>query len=265
MKLNALLASVEHMNSVVAQLLKNYAYFFSNKQGAFRGLKRTYTPMEGCDDDPTKRGITKVQTTVNEKLDYFEDVVIPHLKNTLSVERTNSNGAATVKLMVDGIDFGELTAAELMRLRNFLTNNDLNAVYSNIPVRSDSMIFEKCTDPTYEGRDVLQTPLLTSTSRTTLSEEYILPDPNLDPKNMPSGYCPKTAVRKTVIPVGQSTFQEFTGEWSQEDRAKLLQRKSKILDAIAIALKEVNDVTVEETGLNCESLIQYLHYGKKSE
>ena len=46
-------------------------------------------------------------------------------------------------------------------------------------------------------------------------------------------------------------------------REELLKRKSELLSAITVALKEVNEVEAQKSNLDAEALIKYLHYGKK--
>ena len=263
MKMNTLLAKVDHASSSVNKMIRDYAAFFKTKQGAFKGEKNTYTPREGFLDKPEKRSIVRVTTTVQEKLDWFEDKFIPYLKELFSIEATNSYGAHRVELKVGDVSFGYLSAPELMRLRNILTSNELDSMYQNIPVRSDAKIYETCTDEEYEGREIMQTPISKSVERTTEKEEVILKDPNIDPAHLPANYRSTTVMRTKMVEVGDSTHQEFTGEWTQHKRAELLKRKSELLSAITVALKEVNEVEAQKSNLDAETLIKYLHYGKK--
>lgn len=263
MKMNTLLAKVDHASSSVNKMIRDYAAFFKTKQGAFKGEKNTYTPREGFLDKPEKRSLVRVTTTVQEKLDWFEDRFIPYLKELFSIEATNSYGAHRVELKVGDVSFGHLSAPELMRLRNILTSNELDSMYQNIPVRSDARIYEECTDEEYEGREIMQTPISKSVERTTEKEEVILKDPNIDPAHLPANYRSTTVMRTKMVEVGDSTHQEFTGEWTQHKRAELLKRKSELLSAITVALKEVNEVEAQKSNLDAETLIKYLHYGKK--
>ena len=263
MKMNTLLAKVDHASSSVNKMIRDYAAFFKTKQGAFKGEKNTYTPREGFLDKPEKRSIVRVTTTVQEKLDWFEDKFIPYLKELFSIEATNSYGAHRVELKVGDVSFGYLSAPELMRLRNILTSNELDSMYQNIPVRSDAKIYETCTDEEYEGREIMQTPISKSVERTTEKEEVILKDPNIDPAHLPANYRSTTVMRTKMVEVGDSTHQEFTGEWTQHKRAELLKRKSELLSAITVALKEVNEVEAQKSNLDADTLIKYLHYGKK--
>lgn len=261
-KMNTLLAVVEHEAASANAMVRDYAAYFKKNQGAFRGSKNTYTAKEGFADKPEKRGITRVATTVKEKLDWFEEKFIPYLKHLFQIEATNSKDAPRVELIVEGHSFGRLSATELMRLRNILTSKELDSMYENIPVRSDSFLWEACTDEEYEGREISQSPLLQSTERTTVTEEVILKDPNLDPANLPANYRAAVSKVQTTLEIGNSTHQDFTGEWTQRKRAELLRRKSAILSAITAALKEVNDVDVENENLNAEAFMKYLHYGE---
>lgn len=261
-KMNTLLAKVDHASASVAQMIRDYASFFKTKQGAFKGEKNTYQAREGFLDKPEKRGLTRVSTTVQEKLDWFEERFIPYLYDLFGVEATNSAGAHRVELKVGDISFGFLSAAELMRLRNILTSKELDSMYSNIPVRSDARVYEPCTDEEYAGREIVQTPISRSVERTTEKEEVILKDPNIDPAHLPANYRSTTVIKTKMVEVGDSTHQEFTGEWTHHKRAELLKRKSELLNAIIIALKEVNEVEAQASNLNVEGLVKYLHYGK---
>ena len=262
MKMNTLLAKVDHTSASAAAMVKDYAAFFKTKQGAFRGEKNTYSAVNGYDERPERNTQTRVQTTVQEKLDWFEERYVPYLKELFSIESTNSGDAYRVELVVDGVSFGKLSAIELMRLRNILTSRELNTMYENIPVRSDAKIYEDCTDAQYEGREIFQTPVLKSDERTTEKEEIILKDPNIDPQHMPANYRAQITVKNRTVKVAETTHQEFTGEWTQRKRAELLRRKSALLNAITVALKEVNEVEAKEANLDVDALIKFIHYGK---
>jgi len=260
-KMNTLLAKVEHSAASVARLIADYATFFKTKQGMFRGVKKTFTPREGYFEDPSKMGTVTVATTVDEKFDWFNAQLKNYLNDVFSVEATNSNGAKTVELIVDGHSFGNLTALDLMRLKNILTNKDLEAVYANIPVRSDSVVWDKTDDPEYAGRSVFETELIKGVTRTTENEEVILKDPNLDSAHLPNNYVAKTTVKKKTVETGDYTYQEFTGEWTQRARAELLRRRSNLLEAVITALKEVNDVEAVKPNLDVENFVDYLYRG----
>ena len=189
-KLNTLLAKVEHGTSMFNRMIGDYSAFFKNKQGMFEGIKKTFKPRDGYAEDARYMGTTKVATTVEEKLTWFEQNAIPYLKDLFSVE------APRVELIVDGVSFGKLTALDLMRLKTILTSKQLEDMYANIPVRSDSEVWLEGTDAEYQGRDVYETQMLKGITRTTESEEVILKDPNLDPAKLPANYNAKVTVKK---------------------------------------------------------------------
>lgn len=260
--MNTLLAKVEHGSSRFAKMIGDYLAFFKGKQGAFAGIKKTHVPREGYTEDKSCIANTKVITTVGEKLEWFEQQSIPFLKELFAVEATNSKGANTVELVVDGISFGHLTALDLMRLKTLLTKKEWVEMYENIPVRSDAEVWEPCTDSEYEGREIFQTPMLKGVTRTTESEEVILKDPNINPDKLPANYNARTTIKKKVVETGDYTLQNFTGGWTQRQKAELLRRRSQLLAAVVEALKEVNDTVSEKPNLNVETLVNFLHHGK---
>lgn len=262
MKMNTLLAKVEHSASSFNRMIADYCVFFSKKQGMFEGIKKTFKPRDGYQEDARYMGTTKVATTVGEKLNWFEENAIPHLKDVFSVESTNSKGAYKVELKVGNVSFGFLTALDLMRLKTLLTKKEWEQMYENIPVRSDSEVWEDCTDSEYSGREIYQTPMQSGVTRTTESEEVILKDPNLDPAKLPANYNAKVTIKKRTVETGDYTLQKFTGEWTQRQRAELLRRRSQLLAAVTEALKEVNDVETEKPNLNVDALIGFLHKGE---
>ena len=261
MKMNTLLATTEHKASLCNKMISEYSQFFSGKQGAFKGSKKTFTPREGYVDQPSMRESKQVVTTVDEKFDWFNDNIIPYLDNLFSIEATNSLGANRVELKVDGISFGELSALELMRLKNFLTNTELVKMYNNIPVRDDKELWTDTTDPEYSGRRVYENKMVSGVTRTTTKRQEILPDPNLDRLKDTSRYIPQVTTIDTQEETGDYTAQLFSGEWSQRERAELLRRRSKLLEAVIEALKEVNDIECTKSELNSEALMRYIQSG----
>ena len=260
-KMNTLLAKVDHSQAVFNKEMTAYTSLFRNKQGMFRGERKTYTPREGYPEDPTKKGTTTVQSTVDEQFDWFTDKVAKnYLEEQFSVEATNSLGAKKVPLIVDGVNFGELTALDLMRLKSILVSPNFDQMYDNIPVRSDSEVWTKA-EGDYEGRAVFCTPMQEGVTRTTESEEVILRDPNLDPAHLPANYNAKTTIKKKTVEIGDYTMQKFSGEWTQTQKAQLLDRKSRLLNAVIAALKEVNDVEATPSNLDVNAMLKFIHRG----
>lgn len=257
-KLNVLLAKTDHLASNFAGMLKDYIKFFKNSQGAFMGEKRTYAPKEGTIDEPSKRKNTQVQTTVNEKFDWFKENSTEYIDSLFSVEATNASGLAKAELVVGGESWGELTSLELLRLKSLLENNDFKSMLEIIPVRSDSLIWTKSTNEMYQERDVYETPLQEGVEKTTEVTSYVLEDPNIGKLKDASGYTPQIATKKTVMELGDYTYQMFTGTATQREKADILKKRTVLLTAVIEALKTCNEVEVQPSNLTSEKILGYL-------
>lgn len=269
MKMNTLLGVVDHAQAVATKEISEYATMFKAKQGQFVGELKTYEPHEGYPDKPAEHVSRQVATTVSEQFQYMLNDKDPHtgalpryLKLLFSVEATNSVGAKRVPLVVDGVLLGNLTAVELMRLKNVLTMANLDDMCKNIPVRSDAKRWSKAGGD-YENREVFETDIVRSVDRTTIKTQEVLKDPNLDPKNLPGNYRAVVVERAQTVEMADQTRQEFSGEWTQAQKAYLLSRKSLILNAVIAALKEVNDAESVEANLDVDAMLGYLFFGEK--
>lgn len=262
MKLNALLARTDSLAASFKKGIVEYAKFFKDKQGAFKGERKTYTPRPETIDYPGERGVTLVQTTVAEKLKYLVDDSKDYIDALFAQERTNATGLATADVVVDGqIVFPGLTTAELLRLKTILSNTDLDTMYASLPVRSDAEQWDKVTnDEAFEAsRGLYESPIQEGTRKSTIKETYILSDPNVSQLKDTSKYVPLTAVRDTPMELGDYTFQKFSGETTQTVRAGILQRKKKLLTAVTEALKQANEVEATTSVVTAEKVFGYLH------
>jgi hypothetical protein len=263
LKQNTLLALTDAERSVYKNMVDDYAKFFANKQGEFKGERRTYQAKEGQSHDPSKEGFIDVTTTVDEKLQWFIEQAGSFYKHLFTQERTNAMSGKTVELVVEGKSFGLLTSLELLRLKNLLEAKDLgqlNQMVQNIPVRSDKEQWKVSTDPTFGERRIFETAVVPSVVRTTDKESYILQDPNLNATNS-SNYRPVVAERTTMRELGDSTYQKFSGEITHIERANMLKRHTALLNAVIVALKEVNDTEVIESPLEGSDILGYIFYG----
>lgn len=259
-KMNTLLAKAEHLQAQFNQAISNYAGLFKNKQGMFRGQRKTFAPKEGFPEDPSKICNIQVATTVDEQWDWLiKNILKPFFEEQFSIEATNSIGAKKVPLIVDGVNFGNLSALSLMRLKTLLSNCTLLDMYKNMPVRSDSEVWTKSQQPDYADRAVYETPMLSGVTRTTENQEFIMKDPNLDPAHLPANYNAKTTIKKVTLETGDYTMQNYSGEWTQTQKAQLLAKLSRIQGAIITAMKEVNDVETVPSDLDVDALLKFIH------
>ena len=190
--------------------------------------------------------------------------MIPYLRDQFAIEATNAAGSARVPFIVDGLNLGSLSATELLRLKNLLTDENLKNLVTNIPVRSDSEIWKASANEDYEGRaDVFETPRLEGDSFTTITDTEILLDPNIDKEHIPSSYRPITKEVKTTIKRGSYTSQKFSGEWTLRQKQLVQERIGKLLSAVIEATKTVNDTPTMEPNLATDKLLQYIFYGNE--
>lgn len=261
MKLNVLLALTDTLRVKFKNMLADHTKFYAKAQGSFLGTKATYIPREDAIDEPTKRKIVKVVTTVDEKIDYFVKESAEFVDALFAQEKTNALGLAKANLVVNGENWGEFTSLELLRLKSLLEASDLGKIeemIANIPVRSDSQIWERTDAEDYVGRNIWETPLVSGISRTTVKEEYILEDPNL---KAGVAYTPKTAVRTKSQDIGDYTTQDFSGEWSHRERAGALKRRNDLIVAVTRALKEANDCEAVSSDLTASKIFGYIFKG----
>lgn len=264
LKLNTLLAKTDQLAPSFKNGVSSYAGFFKDKQGAFRGERRTYTPNDGTVDVPGKRKNDLVVTTVDEKLKYLVETSTDYIDALFSQERTNATGKAQAELSVDGVSFGTYSSLELLRLKNVLEGNGLETMYANIPVRSDAEEWYSSQDAQYSERAIFEQKKQELTNKTTEKEQYIVEDPNVQAAlaaGKQLNYQPQMASRDTVKILGEETFQRFSGEYSQKQRADILRRRTKLVTAVVEALKIANDAEAVASEMTSAKLFGYLHLG----
>lgn len=259
LKLNTLLAKTDHLSSIFRAMISEYTHFFG-KTNNFTGEKKTYEPVPGTADDPSSRGNRLIITTVDEKLLWFEENAEEYINALFAQEATNASGRAKAPLIVEGEEWGVFTSLELLRLKSLLEANQLEQMYQAIPVRSDAEEWKPTTQEMYKDKYlVFEGPLNAGEKKSILKESYILEDPNLDRLKSTESYRPVVVSKDTVIKLGDYTWQKFSGEWSARDKATLLQRRSRLLNAIIEALKVANDVEVVKSDITAEKIFNYLH------
>lgn len=256
-KLNVLLAKTDHLSSVFRGAIADFTRFFKGSQDAFKGEKKTYSPVPGTIDMPGERSNKLIVTTVSEKLRYFEGVASEFLDAAFNQEKTNASGVAKATLKVGNNDWGQFTSLELLRLKSLLEDASFTDMIANIPVRSDSEEWTASTDEAYKARHVFESPKMEGKKKSTLKEAYILPDPNIN-KVEGAKYTPQLSQKDVVIELGDYTFQKFSGEWSHRERAAVLKNKSTLLLAVIEALKVANEAEAIPSELTATKVFGYL-------
>jgi len=257
-KLKLVLALTQDAAAKYAAMVRDYSKFFSDKQAAFAGRKHTYQQIDTMIDDPTKRDYVRIITTVPEKLDYFIQHTADFIQNILTKERTNGLGVAKAELIVEGESWGEFTSNELLALKSILDKPELSQMIANIPVRTETDIWTPATAEEYTNRKVFQKALVTQINKTTVKEQYILEDKNIDKLKPGTDYKPQIASKDTVVELGTQTRQEFSGAWTHTQRAKALEQVTILRKAVTIALENANDIEVVEATLTSDKLFGFI-------
>lgn len=260
LQLNVVLAKTDQGAGPFKAIQEDYLRMFKDNDAAFKGVRKTYDPAPGTMDNPSMRENKQVVATVKEKLDWFTDFVKDHVNGLLSVEATNATGKTKANLTVDGVNFGMLSALELMRLKSIVDSGTFLNMYANLPVRNDAEIWNPSKNDQYIKREVFETELREGPSNTTDKRSYILEDPNIG-KLTGGQYSPVRAEETTVRVVGNYTQQFFSGQYTSLQRAEILSRRHRLLVALTEALKVANQADAVESQLKAESLLSWLHYG----
>lgn len=257
-KLKLVLALTQDALARYNAMMKDYQKFFANNQGAFQGRRFTYQPKDEAIDDPSKRDFVRVVTTVDEKLDYFVKSSEDYIKNVLTKERTNGMGVAKAVLVVGGESWGEFTSNELLCLKSLLDKSEIYQLIASIPVRTETDTWTKTEDTDYKERSIFEKELVTQIAKTTVKEQYILADPNLDRLKTSDSYKPQLSSKDTVMELGVQTRQEFSGQWTHVQRASALAKLTQLRDAVTVALEKANDVEVVESEMTAAKLFGYI-------
>lgn len=263
-KLNVLLAITDTLATNWRKGVEDFTQFFKSKGGDFKGVRKTYVAEPGTQDDPSKSQYTRIVTTVGEKYKWFEENQAAYIDALFAQEKTNSVGVAKAKLVVEGVEWGEFSSLELLRLKSLIENGELYNMYLHTPVRSDSEQWEKTDDPDYTSREVWEQPLQTGISKSIEKESIILVDPNIEKLKEGTSYTPQIGQKNKVIDLGRYTVQHFSGEISHRERADILRRKHLLALAVTEALKVANEAESVESGIKASRIFGYLHRGVNS-
>ena len=80
-KLSTFLGLRERVEKTFQNGIEELFQKFKNKQGLFKGERKTYTPIEGYADEPTERSWKSVASTVKEQYNWL----VTHSKDYLEV------------------------------------------------------------------------------------------------------------------------------------------------------------------------------------
>ncbi len=254
-KLGVALALRERLEKEFKNMVDDLFSKFKSKQGLFKGERKTYTAKEGFLDEPSKRNFVNVVSTVSEQLDWMNTNSKNYLNTVFNIEKTNASATPKGTLVVDNVTLGEYSSLELLRLKSILEGK-LRDLYKEIPIRSEQTLWNLSEEDGFRAKNIFATPLEVGETKTTIKEQYILTDPHPDKNRQPM-----VADKSTQVVVGTYTSQQFSGEFTVYQRAELLVRYEKLLQATITALEEANNIELAKSDLG-EKVFDYIHLGK---
>ncbi len=254
-KLSVALALRERAEKEFKNMIDDLFNKFKSKQTLFKGERKTYIAKEGYLDEPSKRSFVNVVSTVSEQLEWMNTNSKSYLTTVFNIEKTNSSGTVKGKLVIGDKTVGEYSSLELLRLKSILEGK-LRDLYKEIPVRSEQSIWALAEEEAFRAKGIFSTALETGEAKTTIKEQYILTDPHPDKNRQPV-----VADKSMQVLIGTYTSQQFSGEFSMYQRAELLVRYEKLLQATITALEEANNAELISSDLG-EKVFDYIHLGK---
>ncbi|TAH28933.1 MAG: hypothetical protein EAZ06_08410 [Cytophagales bacterium] len=254
-KLGVALALRERAEKEFKNMIDDLFTKFKTKQSLFKGERKTYIAKEGYLDEPSKKNFVNVVSTVSEQLDWMNSNSKSYLNTVFNIEKTNASNTPKGTLMIGDKVLGEYSSLELLRLKSILESK-LRDLYKEIPVRSEQSLWALSEEESFKAKGIFSTSLEIGEAKTTIKEQYILPDPHPDKNRQPM-----VADKSTQVIIGTYTSQQFSGEFSIYQRAELLVRYEKLLQATITALEEANDAPLLTSDLG-DKVFDYIHSGK---
>ncbi|MDX2305123.1 MAG: hypothetical protein NW226_20095 [Microscillaceae bacterium] len=246
-KLHAILA-VEATNKAQSEkLLEEQSSNFSKNDSRFDGLTRVLIPLEGEGERMTTDNKI-INYTVIENVAYVTEIVCKYLNTTLSKEETNSSGTAKAELIIEGQNFGEVSATSLLSLENYLAK--VRRFYETIPTLDPTKDWKddagkargyKKTDPEHKYKTEKRT-------------KHIVVHP-------PTEHF-AAEIRESTIDVQVGKYETIytSTKISTRDKAELLTRIDRVIEAVKVARAKANEAEAVQTDL-ATKLFNYINKG----
>jgi hypothetical protein len=217
------------------------AYQSLGVEGPFQGMTRTYQPRHE-DGDKLPDESTKVQTTVDDKLDEIRTALTRLFD--VSATKDYGNTVAKADVVVDGnVLIAQAPPTYLLMLEKYL--NDLRTVVSKLPV----------LDPATEWHEDEVTglwkssPVVTTRTRKSPRAHVLYQATDRHPAQVESFTVDEV--------IGDYTATKYSGSVSARRRDELVSRVETLLQAVKFAREEANTTTVEDRKVG-ERLFDYL-------
>ncbi len=244
--LHSLLAVEGDLKAVSAKVKNEAILTFHKKDDHFEGFIKIYEAFDEEASNTNNKDEKNVVTTVSSKILYIKDAISEGLRAQLSKEETNSSGNAKSKLMVNGTDFGTLSATSLLALEKEMVL--IRKVYSVIPTLDPAKEWE----PDKMAEEDMFKTSPHKTFRTSKIEDFkTIVQPT---KEHPA----QIAKMVKDVTVGHYLTTYKSGKISPLMKSKMLKRIDDIILAVKQARSKANQAEVVETNIGSD-LIDYIN------
>lgn len=243
-KLHEILAVESDLKKKSAKLVEDTANSFSKRDEHYVGMKKVYSSFEEGGEMVPNEG-KEVVATVKDKLSYALNSVIEAIDATVTKEEANCSGTAKTMLSVDGVDMGELSATSLLALESQLVALRDN-VYKQIPTLENTRTWKKVDGTNmYASEPQLK-------YRTVNRQKHVVVVPPTE--NHPA----QVAVTTEVVQVGKYEQTDYAGKIRSIDKANILERMDKLINAVKAARSRANNVDIEQVKIG-KRLFEYIN------
>jgi hypothetical protein len=249
LQLHQLLAIIENLAKKAGFGSKERTVTFGKKPEHFDGWDKNYKITEEGTDDQIPESKEMV-TTVDEQLDYLEELYIPWLDADLQKEETNSGGDARAELIINDTSFGKFSATTLLAWEKHIKN--LVEVYKTIPTLDPVRRWELMKQMK-EKQGVFKTPEEVRI-RTVKKAEVLLMAPATDK------HPAQTELIHVDKQVGKWLTTYYSGKWTPRKKAEVLNRLENVLVTVKKARSEANKADVVPIE-KAEQLFHYIREG----
>ena len=250
-KMHELLAVEPNLAGVFGKVLKEASVTFSKKTELFMGYSkrlRMFDEARRVEEAAASEDRT-VTTSVDEKLAYIWEHVVPYLDLLAQKEFTNRN--ATGNLEVDGeIILENVPATLLLTIEQKLTK--LREVYETIPTLTPGVNWIPADEI---GRGVMKAEVPETTQKT---ENTITHKVLYDATDKHPAQIEKWTDKKQV---GEYTTHKFSGMVTPRQKSDLLSKIDALIMAAKKGRMQANSAEVVSTSIG-EKLYNFLHEQK---
>jgi len=246
-QLHELLAVEGDLRNKATLILQETTKTFTTKQDHFDGLNKIYTP-DREDGEKIPPEMKNIATTVAEKMHYTEDALIESLNAQLSKEETNSSGKAVAELEVDGVKLGTYSATSLLALEQAF--NKIREAWRAIPTLDPARTWSKNSqrDPNTYWSD--KETKYRFTKELTRFEKAPATDK----------HPAQVDIVQIERQVGRYETEFSSGRLSSKQKADLLNRVDRLIDAIKKARAKANQAEVTHV-TSAKKFFDYLNNG----